>query len=240
MNSKPSTGVLDIPRRSNKRRRRIRRTIYYVVGLAAIASITIFLSRLKPAAPSVDKATVWIDTVKRGPMLIEVRGLGALVPQMKGAKAAYKSTKAQLKIPEAQAKDVRIGQSASIDTRNGIVPGHVVRVDPAVVEGTVTVDVKLDGPLPKGARPDLTVDGTIEIENLKDAIYMGRPVFGQPNSTIGIFKLDEDRKGASLVQVKLGRASVNSVEILSGLQPADKVVISDMSAWDAFDRIRLE
>jgi multidrug efflux pump subunit AcrA (membrane-fusion protein) len=148
--------------------------------------------------------------------------------------------KAQLKIPETQAKDVQIGQSASIDTRNGIIPGHVMRVDPAVQNGTVTVDVKLDGPLPKGARPDLSVEGTIELENLADVVYVGRPAFGQPNSTVGIFKLDEDGKGASRVQVKLGRASVNSVEILSGLQPGDKVVLSDMSAWDAFNRIRLE
>jgi multidrug efflux pump subunit AcrA (membrane-fusion protein) len=240
MNSKQSTGVLDIPRKSNKRQRQIRRTIYSVVGLLAIASITYVLSRLKPAAPIVDKTTVWIDTVKRGRMAIEVRGLGTLVPPRKGAKAASTIAKAQLKIPEAEAKDVRIGQPVSIETRNGTVPGHVVRVDASVVEGTVTVDVKLDGPLPKGTRPDLSVDGTIEIENLKDAIYVGRPVFGQPNSTVEMFKLDPDGKGANLVQVKLGRASVNSIEILSGLQPADKVVLSDMSAWDAFNRIRLE
>jgi HlyD family secretion protein len=417
---------MDIPRESAKRQRQIRRIIYSVLGLLAIASVTYGLSRLKPAAPSVDKGTVWIDTVKRGPMLLEVRGLGTLVPeeillipanidgrvarrlllpgtpvradtiimeltnpeqeqaaldaewQMKAAEAAYKSTKAQLesaildqkakaaqvqsdfieaqlnadkdaelakrglgselnakvthakaqamatsneiekqrlavsaasvqaqldeqqakveqlralyqlkkaqlaslqvragaegvlqelsvevgqrvaagtplakvvqptrlkaqlKIPETQAKDVQIGQSASIDTRNGVVPGHVVRVDPSVVEGTVTVDVKLDGPLPKGARPDLSVEGTIEIENLADVVYVGRPAFGQPNSTVGIFKLDTDGKGANRVQVKLGRASVNFVEILSGLQPADNVVLSDMSAWDAFNRIRLE
>jgi HlyD family secretion protein len=148
--------------------------------------------------------------------------------------------KAQLKIPETQAKDVLIGQSASIDTRNGIVPGHVSRVDPSVVEGSVTVDVKLDGPLPQGARPDLSVEGTIQIENLADVVYVGRPAFGQPNSTVGIFKLDEDGKIANRVQVKLGRASVNSVEILSGLLPGDKVVLSDMSAWDAFNRLRLE
>jgi hypothetical protein len=240
MNSNQPTGVLDIPRESNKRQRRIRRIIYSVVGLASIASITIFLSRLKPAAPTVDKATVWVDTVKRGPMVIEVRGLGVLVPQTKGAKATSKITTAQLKIPEPQAKDVRTGEPASIGTRSGTVPGHVVRIDPAVVEGTVTVDVKLDGPLPMGSSPDPTVDGTIEIENLKDAIYVGRPAFGQPNTTVALFKLDQDGKGASLVQVQLGRASVNSIEILSGLQPADKVILSDMSTWDAFNHIRLE
>jgi HlyD family secretion protein len=417
---------MDIPRESAKRQRRIRRIIYSVLGLLALASVTLGLSRLKPAAPSVDKATLWPDTVKRGPMLLEVRGLGSLVPeeilvipaptdgrvarrlllpgsqvtadtvimeltnpeqeqttldaewQLKAAEAQYNSTKAQLdstlldqkakaatvqseyteaqlnadrdvelakrglgselnakvthakaeasatsneiekqrlavsaasakaqleeqrakveqlralyelkksqlaslhvragaegvlqelsvevgqrlaagaplakvvqptrlkaqlKIPETQAKDVQIGLRASVDTRNGLIPGHVMRVDPSVVEGSVTVDVKLDAALPKGARPDLSVEGTIEIENLADVVYVGRPAFGQPNSTVGIFKIDPEGKGATRVQVKLGRASVNSVEILSGLQPGDKVILSDMSQWDAFNRIRLE
>jgi len=417
---------MDIRRDDLIRKRRTRRIIYIVVGILAIGSVTYGVSRLRPAAPSVDKATLWPDTVKRGPMLLEVRGLGSLVPedllvvsapidgrvarrillpgspvttntvimeltnpeqeqavldadwQLKAAEAQYNTTKAQLdsllldqkaaaatvesdytearlnadrdqelaqrglgselnakvtlakeqslatksqiekerlavsaasakaqleeqqakveqmralydlkksqldqlhvragadgvlqeldvevgqrvpagaplakvmqpthlkaqlKIPETQAKDVVIGQKASIDTRNGIVPGHVTRVDPAVVEGSVTVDVKMDGPLPTGARADLSVEGTIEIENLADVIYVGRPAFGQPNSTVGIFKIDEDGKGASRVQVKLGRASVNSVEILSGLEPGDKVILSDMSQWDAFNRIRLE
>ncbi len=417
---------MDIPRESAKRQRRIRRIIYSALGLLALASVTLGLSRLKPAAPSVDKATLWPDTVKRGPMLLEVRGLGSLVPeeilvipaptdgrvarrlllpgsqvtadtvimeltnpeqeqttldaewQLKAAEAQYNSTKAQLdstlldqkakaatvqseyteaqlnadrdvelakrglgselnakvtrakaeasatsneiekqrlavsaasakaqleeqrakveqlralyelkksqlaslhvragaegvlqelsvevgqrlaagaplakvvqptrlkaqlKIPETQAKDVQIGLRASVNTRNGLIPGHVMRVDPSVVEGSVTVDVKLDAALPKGARPDLSVEGTIEIENLADVVYVGRPAFGQPNSTVGIFKIDPDGKGATRVQVKLGRASVNSVEILSGLQPGDKVILSDMSQWDAFNRIRLE
>jgi HlyD family secretion protein len=415
---------MDIPRESAKRQRRIRRIIYSAVGLIAIGSVTYGLSRLKPAAPSVDKATVWIDTVKRGPMLLEVRGLGTLVPeeivwipatsdgrvvsrilpgvhlkadsvilelknpeleqaaldaewQLKAAQAEYNSLKAQLdsqlldqkaaaatvqaeyrqavlnaekdealakaglgaelnsklsrakadelttrnqieqdrlsvsaasakaqldaskakieqlralyelkraqldrlkvragiegvlqevpvevgqqvttgtilakvaqptrlkaelKIPETQAKDVQIGQLASIDTRNGVVSGHVMRIDPAVLNGTVTVDVKLEGPLPQGARPDLSVEGTIEIENLKDVIYVGRPAFGQPNSTVGIFKLDEEGNGASRVQVKMGRSSVNTMEVLEGLKPGDRVVLSDMSTWDAFNRIRL-
>jgi HlyD family secretion protein len=416
---------MDIPRESAKRQRRIRRIIYSVVGLVAIGSVTYGLSRLKPAAPSVDKATVWIDTVKRGPMLLEVRGLGTLVPeeilwipatsdgrvvrrllpgvhlkadtvilelknpeleqqaldaewQLKAAEAEYNSLKAQLdskllderasaatvqadyrqavlnaekdaalakaglgaelnaklsrakadelttrhqieqdrlavsaasakaqleaqkakveqlralyelkraqldrlkvragdegvlqevpvqvgqqvtvgtilakvaqptrlkaelKIPETQAKDVQVGQLASIDTRNGVVSGHVMRIDPAVLNGTVTVDVKLEGALPKGARPDLSVEGTIEIENLEDVIYVGRPAFGQPNSTVGIFKLDGEGNGASRAQVKLGRCSVNTVEIVGGLKPGDKVILSDMSAMDAFNRIRLE
>jgi len=147
--------------------------------------------------------------------------------------------KAELKIPETQAKDVQLMQLASVDTRNGIIPGRVERIDPAVINGTVTVDVKLEGPLPLGARPDLSVEGIIEIENLKDVIYMGRPAFGQPNSTVGIFKLDEAGDGASRVQVKLGRSSVNSMEVLEGLKPGDRVVLSDMSTWDAFNRIRL-
>ncbi len=415
---------MDIPRESAKRQRRIRRIIYSILGLIALASVTLGLSRLRPAAPSVDKATVWIDTVKRGPMLLEVRGLGTLVPeeilwipatsdgrvvsrllpgvhlkadtvilelknpeleqaaldaewQLKAAEAEYNSLKAtldstlldhrasaatvqadyrqavlnaekdgalakaglgaelnsklsrakadelttrnqieqdrltvsaasakaqleaqkakveqqralyelkraqldrlrvragdegvlqevpvevgqqvtvgtilakvaqptrlkaELKIPETQAKDVQIGLLASVDTRNGVISGHVMRIDPAVLNGTVTVDVKLEGELPKGARPDLSVEGTIEIENLKDVIYVGRPAFGQPNSTVGIFKLDEGDNGASRVQVKMGRSSVNTVEILDGLKPGDRVVLSDMSAWDAFNRIRL-
>ena len=417
---------MDIPREDAIRKRRIRRVIYIVVGLLGIGSVTFAVSRLKPAPPSVDKATVWIESVKRGPMLLEVRGLGSLVPedilvvpaptdgrvvrrlllpgspvkadtvlmeltnpeqeqatldaewQLKAAEAQYNTIKAQLdstlldqkaqaatvqsdytvaqlnadrdvelakrglgselnakvtrateeslatksqiekerlavsaasakaqleeqqakveqmralyelkksqlaslhvragaegvlqelsvevgqrvvagtplakvvqptrlkaqlKIPETQAKDVLIGQQADVDTRNGHIPGHVMRVDPSVVEGSVTVDVKLDAPLPKGARPDLSVEGTIEIENLADVIYVGRPAFGQPNSTVGIFRLDENDNIASRVQVKLGRASVNSVEILSGLQPGDKVILSDMSQWDAFNRIRLD
>jgi HlyD family secretion protein len=417
---------MDIRREDLIRKRRIRRAIYAVVGLIAVGTVTLGVSRLKPAPPSVDKATVWVDTVKQGPMLLEVRGLGSLVPeeilvipaptdgrvvrrlllpgspvtddtvimeltnpeleqatldaewQLKAAQAQYKSTKAeldsklldqkaqaatvqsdyieakltaekdeelarrglgaelnakvtrakadslatrtqiekeqvavsaasaqaqmeeqqakveqlraqwqlkksqlaslnvragtegvlqelsvevgqrvvagtplakvvqptrlkaQLKIPETQAKDVVIGQSASIDTRNGIIPGHVIRVDPSVVDGSVTVDVKLDAALPKGARPDLSVEGTIEIENLSDVVYVGRPAFGQPNSTVGIFRLDADGRDASRVQVKLGRASVNSVEILNGLRPGDRVILSDMSQWDAFNRVRLE
>jgi len=416
---------MDIPRPDAARKRRLRRVLYGVAGIILIPLITWGLSTLKPAAPTVEKATVWPDTVKRGPMLIQVRGLGTLVPeeilwipattdgrvvrrfvlpgspvtadtvvleltnpeleqlaldaewQLRAAQAQLNSLKAQLesqlldqkaaaatvqseyqqaklnaekdeelaklglgaslnvklskakaealttrnsieqqrlqvssdsvkaqldaqkarveqlralyelkrtqldslrvragaegvlqelpvevgqrvtagtilakvvqptrlkaqlKIPETQAKDVQIGQVASIDTRNGIIPGRVMRVDPAVQNGTVTVDVKLEGALPKGARPDLSVDGTIEIERLTDVLYVGRPAFGQPNSTVGIFKLGPGGKEATRVQVKLGRTSVNTVEILGGLQLGDQVILSDMSAWDAFNRIRL-
>jgi HlyD family secretion protein len=147
--------------------------------------------------------------------------------------------KAELKIPETQAKDIRFGQIAQIDTRNGIIPGKVMRIDPAAVNGTVTVDVKLEGALPDGARPDLSVDGVIELERLADVVYVGRPVFGQPNSQITLFKLEEDGKGADRIPVKLGRTSVNTIEIVDGLKVGDQVVLSDMSAWDAQNRIRL-
>jgi HlyD family secretion protein len=417
---------MDIQRPSNARAKKIRRITYGTVAIILIAGVTIGLSRLRPAAPSVDKATVWTDEVKRGPMLREVRGLGTLVPedirwiaaqtdsrvdrwvlrpgaivkpgsiimelsdpilsqtaldaelQLKGAEADYanlkvqvnselmnqksveasvrsdyeqaklqhevdfklhqegigaevteklskvrveqlairaqlesektriaadsgsarlaaqqakvdqmkalyqlkksqldalhvragidgvlqlvpvevgqhitpgtnlarvadpKKLKAEIKIAETQAKDVQPGQKASIDTRNGIVGGHVSRIDPSVINGTVTVDVTIDEPLPNGARPDLSVDGTITLENLKDVLYVGRPVHGQSDSTIGIFKLEDDGAEAARVNVKLGRSSVNTIEIVQGLKVGDKVILSDMSAWDNFDRIRLK
>lgn len=416
---------MDIPRPEAARKRRIKRILYTAISLAAVLIVTAWLSRLKPAAPSVERSTVWIDTVKRGPLLIQVRGLGTLVPeeirwipaategrverilvkpgtpveadtvllelsnpeleqaaleaelQVKAAeaeladlrvrlerqlldlKAAAASVqaeysqaklraeadeelareglissldvklsrvraeelatrneieqkrlsissesiqaqlavqqarvdqlralyqlrrsqveslrvrpgiagvlqqmqvevgqrvspgtilakvaepgrlKAELKIAETQAKDIQIGQRATIDTRNGVVPGRVVRIDPAVQNGTITVDVALEGSLPKGAWPDLSVDGAIEIENLEDVAYVGRPAYGQAQSTIGLFKLEADGQHAVRTRVKLGRTSVNSVQILDGLQVGDKVILSDMSAWDAFDRIRL-
>jgi HlyD family secretion protein len=417
---------MDIQRPSNARAKKIRRIAYGTVALILVVGVTIGLSRLRPAAPTVDKATVWSDEVKRGPMLREVHGLGTLVPedirwiaaqtdsrvdrwvlrpgaivkpssiimelsdptlsqtaldaelQLKGAQADLanlrvqvdsdlmnqkateasvrsdyeqarmqhevkeklvkeglepelnerltkvqseqlairlqlegertkiaadsgkariaaqqakvdetralyqlkksqldalhvragiegvlqlvpvevgqhitpgtnlarvadpKKLKAEVKIAETQAKDVTIGQKASIDTRNGVVGGHVSRIDPSVVNGTVTVDVTIDDPLPNGARPDLSVDGTITLENLKDVLYVGRPVHGQSDSTIGIFKLVDDGSEAVRVNVKLGRSSVNTIEIVQGLRVGDKVILSDMSAWDNFDRIRLK
>jgi HlyD family secretion protein len=417
---------MDIQRPSNARAKKIRRIAYGTIALILVGGVTYGLSKLKPAAPSVDAGTVWSDTVKRGPMLREVRGLGTLVPedirwvaaqtdahvdkwvlrppaivkpdsiimelsdpavqrdavdaeyQLKGAEADYQNMKvqvnsdlmsqkateasvrsdyeqakinhgvkeklvkeglepelnerltrvqeeqlkirvelegertkiatdsanaklaaqqarveqmkalyglkrsqmealhvragidgvlqllpvdvgqhvtpgmnlarvadpkklrAEVKIAETQAKDVVPGQKATIDTRNGIVNGHVSRVDPSVINGTVTVDVTIDDPLPPGARPDLSVDGTITLENLKDVLYVGRPVHGQSDSTIGIFKLSEDGSEASRVNVKLGRSSVNTIEILDGLKVGDKVILSDMSAWDNSERIRLK
>ncbi len=147
---------------------------------------------------------------------------------------------AELKIPETQARDVQIGEPASVDTHNGVIPGTVLRVDPAVQNGTVTVDVKLTGDLPKGARPDLSVDGTVDLERLDNVLYVGRPAFGQENSTISLFKLDPNNNGAVRMPVKVGRASVNSIQIIEGLHEGDTVILSDMSRWDSTDRIRLE
>jgi HlyD family secretion protein len=146
---------------------------------------------------------------------------------------------ARLNIAETQAKDIILGQKAEIDTRNGIVAGHVIRIDASIVNGTRTVDCKIDGALPPGAVPDLSVDGTIEIERLPDVVYVGRPVFGQPNSSVSLFKLDEDNKGASRVTVKLGRTSVNTIEVVDGLKVGDQVILSDMAGQDDKPRIRL-
>ena len=148
--------------------------------------------------------------------------------------------KAALQIPETQARDIQIGQPATIDTHNGVIPGHVTRIDPSVVNGTRTVDVALDGPLPSGAVPQLSVDGTIDLERMVDVLYVGRPALGNENSTLSLFKVDPDGKGATRVPVKVGRASVNSIQVLEGLKEGDKVILSDMSRWDAVDRIRLE
>ena len=148
--------------------------------------------------------------------------------------------KASLKIAETQARDIQIGQPASIDTHNGVIAGRVQRIDPAVQNGTVTVDVELTGPLPQGARPDLSVDGTIDLERMTDVLYVGRPALGNENSTLSLFRVDPDGKGATRVPVKVGRASVNSIQVIEGLKEGDTVILSDMSRWDSVDRIRLE
>ncbi|MGA8876602.1 MAG: HlyD family efflux transporter periplasmic adaptor subunit [Candidatus Korobacteraceae bacterium] len=420
--------VMDIARPELKRQKRRRQIIWSVVALIVLVGVTVGISRLKPAAPTVDRSTIWTDTVKRGSMLRQVRGLGSLIPshedvrqipaeteatviridklpgsqvtadtilvemvnpqleqealdaqlQVKAAQAEYQSLRvkldsdlmnekagaatvnadyneaqrqaqtdkslydlgvisglaakasagkaqemvtrdqiederlkvnkeaiasqlavqqakvdqmralaqlkqqqldklkvragvdgvlvemplqvgqhvlpgtelakivqpnhlmAELKIPETQARDVQIGEPASVDTHNGVIAGEVSRVDPAVQNGTVTVDVKLTGELPKGARPDLSVDGTIDLEKLDNVLYVGRPAFGQESSTISMFKLDPTGNGASRVQVKTGKASVNQIEIDSGLKEGDTVILSDMSRWDNTDRVRLE
>ena len=418
---------MDIPvQKSKRRKRRIHIVIYTVIGLLAISAITLGVARLKPAAPSLERATALIETVKRGPMLRDVHGTGTLVAedirviasssagrvervllnavgapvtpgtvlvelsnpeieqsavdaeyQLRAAEAEQKNLKvrlesermtqqsttatvkaeyqqaqlqldadealakqglvpplslklskvrtedlanryqieekrlevvsrsasaqvaaqearvsqlqallklkkqqvqnlrvlagtsgvlqqmtaeqgqqvspgtnlarviepahlkAQLKIAETQVKDVHVGQTAQIDTRNGLIPGHVSRMDPAAQQGTFTVDVALEGELPPGARADLTVDGTIELERLDDVVYMSRPAFGQPQSTVKMFKLEEGGQTAVRVPVKLGRSSVMAIEILEGLQPGDQVILSDTSTLDSFDRIRL-
>ena len=422
----PVNSGMDIARPHIAKKKRRRRILFASGGALALIAITVALSQLKPAVPSVDRSTVWIDTVKRGPMVREVRGLGTLVPEeirwipantegrvekilvrpgtpvkpdtvilelsspeleqaahdaeskLKAAEAelttvratlqrellAQESTsaqvhseyeqarmesetneqlkknglvaelqyktaqvkaaelanrdaieqkrlafsrdsiepqlaskqaevdqvkaaaqlkldqvealhvkagmsgvlqqlpvdvgqrvkigdnlsrvadptklKAEIKIAETQAKDIQIGEKVRIDTRNGVVAGRVIRVDPAVEQGTVKVDAQIDGELPKGARPDLTVDGTIELERLEDVIYVGRPAFGQENNTVGIFKIVNGSGNAVRTPVKLGRSSVNSIEIVSGLQPGDQVILSDTSAWDAHERISLK
>jgi multidrug efflux pump subunit AcrA (membrane-fusion protein) len=148
--------------------------------------------------------------------------------------------KAVLRVPETQARDVVIGQPVDVDTRNGIAKGRVLRVDPSVQNGTVTVEVALDGTLPRGARPDLSVDGTIEIERLPDVLHVSRPAYGQGESTVGLFKLDADGKYASRVPVKLGRSSVNTIQIMQGLAVGDRVIISDMSQWDNVERVKIK
>ena len=160
---------------------------------------------------------------------------GAIVARV----ANQAKLKAVLKLPETQVKDITFNQLAQIDTRNGMVPGHVVRIDPASENGTVTVDVALDAPAPKGARPDLSVDGTIELERLENVMHVGRPVQGQPESQVGVFKVVDNGRGAVRVQVGLGRSSVTTIEVLEGLQVGDQVILSDMSQWDAFERVRL-
>jgi multidrug resistance efflux pump len=147
--------------------------------------------------------------------------------------------RAEVRIPETQARDVAIGQLALIDTRNDTIEGRVSRIDPAVAGGSVTVDVRLEGELPREARPDLSIDGTIEIERLTDVLYVSRPTYGQANSLVGLFKVVEGGDAAVRVQVRLGRASVNTIEIVEGLVEGDEVIVSDMSTWDEYDRVRL-
>ncbi|HLF85415.1 MAG TPA: HlyD family efflux transporter periplasmic adaptor subunit [Blastocatellia bacterium] len=150
-----------------------------------------------------------------------------------------KRLKAELKVNETQAKDIQLGQSVSVDTRVGLIAGRVIRIDPSVQNGTRTVDASLEGELPKGAVPDLSVDGTIELEKLENILYVNRPVRGQEHATVGIFKVDPDGAGASQVQVKLGRGSVTTIEVLEGLREGDVVILSDTSQWDSSPRIRL-
>jgi HlyD family secretion protein len=203
---------------------------------------------------SVDQARALLQLRQRQRAELHVRagldGILQLVPVDEGQRVAPGTNlarvanpgrlKAEIKIAETQAKDVQLGQRADVDTRNGVISGRVTRIDPSVQNGTRTVDVSLDGELPRGAVPDLSVDGTIELERLADVVFMGRPAFGQDQSIVGIFKVDPATGEAHRVRVQLGRSSVDSVEVLSGLSPGDKVILSDMSAWDSVDRVRLK
>ncbi len=179
-----------------------------------------------------------------------MRGILQLVPVEVGAQVTPGTNlarvadpthlKAQIQIAETQAKDIQVGQLAQVDTHNGVVTGHVARIDPSVIDGTVTVDVTFASPLPTGSRPDLSVDGTIELEHLDDVVFVGRPAFGAEHSTVGIFKLGPDGDHATRVQVQLGLGSVNTIQIVKGLKPGDRVILSDMSQWDANDHIKLD
>jgi HlyD family secretion protein len=202
----------------------------------------------------VDQARALLALTKQQQAELKVRagldGMLQLVPVEVGQQVAPGTNlarvanpsrlKAEIKIAETQAKDIQVGQKAEVDTRFGIVQGRVARLDPSVQNGTRTVDVTLSGALPNGAVPDLSVDGTIELERLNDVLFMGRPAFGQDQSVVGLFKIGADGVNAERVQVKLGRSSVNTIEVLSGLKVGDQVILSDMSAYDAYDRIRLK
>jgi RND family efflux transporter MFP subunit len=212
--------------------------------------------QLASAQTKIDQAKALLDLYQRQAQALEVRAgiSGAVAPlatplQVGQHVSAGTSVaeviqldklKAALQIAETQARDIQIGQPASIDTHNGIIPGHVTRIDPSVVNGTRTVDVALDGPLPPGAVPQLSVDGTIDLERMTDVLYVGRPALGNENSTLSLFRIDPDGKGATRVPVKVGRASVNSIQVIEGLKEGDTVILSDMSRWDNVDRIRLE
>jgi HlyD family secretion protein len=212
--------------------------------------------QLASSQTKIDQAQAQLDLYEKQAAALHVRaGISGVVAQLPvplqvgqhvtaGTSVAevtqLDKLKAALQIAETQARDIQIGQPASIDTHNGIIPGHVTRIDPSVLNGTRTVDVALDGPLPPGAVPNLSVDGTIDLARLHDVLYVGRPALGNENSTLSLFKEDPDGKGAVRVPVKVGRASVNAIQILEGLKEGDTVILSDMSREDAVDRIRLE
>ena len=212
--------------------------------------------QMQSAQTKIDQAKALVDLYQKQSAALEVRAgisgaVAALPTPLQVGQHVTAGTsvaeviqldklKAALQIAETQARDIQIGQPASIDTHNGVIPGHVTRIDPSVVNGTRTVDVALDGPLPAGAVPNLSVEGTIDLERMADVLYVGRPALGNENSTLSLFKIDPDGKGAVRVPVKVGRASVNYIQVLEGLKEGDMVILSDMSREDAFDRIRLD
>lgn len=212
--------------------------------------------QLASSKTKIDQAQALLDLYQKQAQALQVRSTitGTLAPLATPVQVGEHVTagtsvaeviqrdklKAALQIAETQARDIQIGQPASIDTHNGVIPGHVIRIDPSVVNGTRTVDVMLDGPLPPGAVPQLSVDGTIDLERMTNVLYVGRPALGNEDSTLSLFKVDADGKGATRVPVKVGRASVNDIQVLEGLSEGDTVILSDMSRWDGVDRIRLE
>ncbi len=212
------------------------------------------VTQLEVQQTKVDEARALLDLKQRQQEALSVRagisGLLVDLPHQVGESVTPGTTlatvvqpdqlKASLKIAETQARDIQIGQPAEIDTHNGMIPGKVTRIDPAVLNGTVTVDVELVGALPQGARTNLSVDGTIDLDRLQDVLSVGRPAFGNENSTISLFRLTPDGKGAVRVPVKVGRASVNAIQVINGLNEGDTVILSDMSRWDSVDRVRLD
>jgi HlyD family secretion protein len=222
--------------------RRTNRAAHGSVVLTVVLFVTAFVAHLNPplSPPSIERGMVWPDTVRRGMMIRQVRGSGALVP---ASDATH--LKAVLQIPKTQASEIASGQPASVDTRYGIVPGKVARVDTSPTNGAVTVAVALTGALPRGARPGVTVHGVVELERVENVLHVARPAFGQENSTMTLFKVtpgcDLTRNSCEAVRqrVRLGRSSLNTIEILDGLKPGDQVVLSDMSAWDGRHRVRL-
>ncbi len=185
--------------------------------------------------PTVDLNSIWIDTVKRGPMLRQVRGLGTLVRAEDSA-----SLVARVAIAVVQAAEVKPNQNATIDTRKGLVKGHVTGINASASDGTRTVYISLDGPLPNGAAADLPIDATIDIEKIDNTLYVGRPVHSAANSTLALFKIVKDGAEAERVNVKFGRLSVNAIEVLDGLKEGDKIILSDMSPYDTADRIHIK
>jgi RND family efflux transporter MFP subunit len=212
--------------------------------------------QLSSAQSKIDQAKTLVDLYQKQTAALEVKaGIGGEVaalptPMQVGTHVTagtpvaeviqLDKLKAALQIAETQAHDIQLGQPASVDTHNGVVPGHVSRIDPTVLNGTRTVDVQLDGPLPPGAVPNLSVDGTIDLERMTDVLRVGRPALGNENSTLSLFKVDPDGKDAIRVPVKVGRASVNEIQVLEGLKEGDTVILSDMSRYDNVDRVRLE
>jgi HlyD family secretion protein len=224
-----------------------------IEGKRLAAAETVIEARIRVQQASVDQARAISQLRDERLSLLKVRpgfaGVLQQVPVEVGQRvgpgqnlarvADPARLKAELKIPETQAKDVEVGLSAEIDTRNGVITGTVSRKDPAATNGTVTVDVSLTGALPRGAVPDSSVDGTVQLERVENVLYVGRPSLGQEDSTVGLFRVTSEAGNAARVQVKLGRSSVNAIEVVSGLNEGDRVVLSDMSAWDAYDRVRL-